>query len=160
MVETRPGLEPLSTSPERAGTRTNGRRDYQTSGHYTLKAAVKALGGRRLVDLRTSVGKALAAWRADLVADLGGAETLSTQQAAIVDLAVRTKLLLDSLDAWLLKQKTLVNARKRSVYPVLLQRTQLADALARYLTQLGLERRRAQVPELGDYLRKKAGANA
>jgi len=36
-------------------------------------------------------------------------EAISTQQAQVVDLAVKTKLLLDSVDAWLLTQRSLVN---------------------------------------------------
>ncbi len=54
--------------------------------------------------MRTTLGKALAQWRADLVADLGGRDAISTQRAAIIDLAVKTKLLLDSIDAWSLTQ--------------------------------------------------------
>jgi hypothetical protein len=92
-------------------------RAYQKHGLTTLKAAVKGLGGR-VIDRRTTLGKALATWRAELVRDLGGAETTSTQQAAIVDLAVRTKLMLDSIDTWILTQPSLVNARKRSLLPV------------------------------------------
>ena len=78
-------------------------RTYSTHGLTTLKRAVKGLGGR-VIDMRTSLGKALAEWRADLVADLGGRDAVSTQQAAVIDLAVKTKLLLDSIDAWLLTQ--------------------------------------------------------
>jgi hypothetical protein len=37
-------------------------------------------------------------WRADLVADLGGIEAISTQQLAIIDLAGKQKILLDSID--------------------------------------------------------------
>jgi len=40
---------------------------------------------RTYSDRRTTLGKTLARWRADLVADLGGREAVSTQQAAIVD---------------------------------------------------------------------------
>jgi hypothetical protein len=39
-------------------------------------------------------------WPRDLVADLGS--DISTQQSALIDLAVKSKLLLDSIDAWLL----------------------------------------------------------
>ena len=42
--------------------------------------------------------------------------------------------------AWLLTQPTLINKRKKSLLPVVLQRQTLADGLARYLAQLGLER--------------------
>jgi hypothetical protein len=64
---------------------------------------------------------------------------------ALVDLAVTTKLLIDTIDGWILTQPTLINARKRALLPVVLQRQQLADALARYLNLLGLERRRVVV---------------
>ena len=67
---------------------------------------------------------------------------------------MKTKLLLDSIDAWLVKQPSLVNHRKRALLPVVLQRQQLADALARHMTQLGLERKAKQVLSLSDYLRK------
>ncbi len=93
-------------------------------------------------------------WRHSLLNDLGGIEQTSTQQRQIVDLAVKSKLLLDSIDAWLVKQPSLVNHRKRTVLTVVLQRQQLADALARYMIQLGLERRSKQVESLRDLLTK------
>ena len=58
----------------------------------------------------------------------------SAQQLAIVDLAGKQKILLDSIDTWLFTQP-------RSVIPGVLQRQALADNLVRYLAQLGLERR-------------------
>jgi len=111
-------------------------------GHQlnVLKKAVKSLGGR-VIDQRTTLGKALAQWRQELIEDLGGPEAVSTQKQALIDVAVKTKLLLDSIDTWLLKQPSLVNARRRAVLPVVLQRQHLAESLARSLTQLGLERR-------------------
>jgi hypothetical protein len=60
--------------------------------------------------------------------------------------------MLDSLDAWLVAQPSLVNARKRSVYPVVLQRQALADALTRHLQALGLDRRAPKAPSLEEYL--------
>jgi hypothetical protein len=104
-----------------------------------LKQAVKQLGSRA-IDKRTSTGKALAKWRNDLLEDLGGHESVSTQQLALIDLAVRSKLLLDSVDTWLLVQPSLINVRKRTLMPVVIQRQALADALARYLSTLGLKR--------------------
>ena len=65
----------------------------------------------------------------------------SAQQLAIVDLAGKQKILLDSIDTCLFTQPSLVNSRKRSVIPVVLHRQALADSLVRYLAQLGLERR-------------------
>jgi hypothetical protein len=124
-----------------------------THGLYTLKRTVAQLG-TRVVDRRTSLGKQLAAWREDLVRDLGGAP--STGQLAVVDLAVRTKLMLDSIDAWLLTQPTLVLRRRKALLPAVRERQQLADALARYLGLLGLERREAPPLDLGAYLAQRA----
>ncbi len=122
-------------------------RSYTKHGLYTLKQAVKGLGGR-VIDKRTTLGKALAKWRGDLIQDLGGKESISTQREALVDLAVKSKLILDSIDAWLLTQPSLVNARKRSLLPAVRERQQLADGLARYLGQLGLERKSKDLPDL------------
>lgn len=100
-------------------------RTYSKHGLTTLKRAVNGLGGRT-IDMRTTLGKALAQWRADLVADLGGRDAISTQQAAVIDLAVKTKLLLDSIDAWLLTQPvSLVDRRRRALIPVVRERQQL-----------------------------------
>ena len=82
---------------------------------------------------------------------------MSAQQETIIDVAVRTKLLLDSVDAYLLAQQSLVNRRKRALLPVVKERQILADAMARYLGQLGLERRTRPAPNLMDYLRDKQG---
>jgi hypothetical protein len=90
------------------------------------------------------------------VNDLGGPDALSTQQRALVDVIVRQKLLLESVDAWLLVQPSLVSARKKALLPVVRERQGLADSLARFLGQLGLERRAVPVPSLADYLRQRA----
>jgi hypothetical protein len=119
----------------------------------TLRRCVAAIGGR-VIDGRTTMARSLAAWRADLVRDLGGDP--STAQLAVIELAVRTKLLLDSVDAWLLVQPSLLNARKRALLPVVRERQVLADALARYLGQSGLSRVAKDVPSLDDCLRQPA----
>ena len=130
------------------------KRTYSKHGLYSLKRAICGLDMGR-PDRRYRVFRVLAEWRSELIRDLGGAENLSTQQVAIVDLAARSKLLLDSVDAWLLAQPSLINARKRSLLPALRERTQLADGLARYMTTLGLERRAKPVPALAEYVEAK-----
>jgi hypothetical protein len=60
--------------------------------------------------------------------------------------------LLDSLDAWLLSQGSLVNLRKKSVYPALLSRNQLSDSLAKTLGQIGLERKAKSLGTLASLL--------
>jgi len=115
-------------------------RKYRSHGFYQAKRALKAFGSRT-IDKRTRTGKALAQWRTELVEDLGGVENCSVQQLTLVDLVCRQKLLLDSIDAWLLTQNV-VNKRYRTLIGVCKDRQQLADSLARYLSQLGMERRR------------------
>lgn len=129
-------------------------RGYQRSGFYTLKATLRALGPR-VIDKRTALGKQLAEWRDALVRDLGGADALSTQRHALVDVVIRQKLLLESIDAWLLVQPSLVNARKRALLPVVRERQALADGLVRTMVQLGLERRTKPLPSLAEYLAAK-----
>jgi len=115
---------------------------------------VEQLGGR-ILDGRGPVAKALGQWRAELIQDLGGAEQVSTQQIQLVELCVRSKLLLDSIDMWLLSQGRLVYGRTKTIYPAVIQRQHLADGLAKHLQMLGLERRGPKPVELGDYLAQK-----
>jgi hypothetical protein len=116
------------------------------------------LRGLHAIDQRMAAARALLTWRKELVADLGGETALSTQQRALVETAVRTRLFLEHLDAWLLAQPSLVNARRRSVLPVFKERLQLADALGRQLAALGLERHQPKPADLAEYLAK-YGAN-
>jgi hypothetical protein len=126
-------------------------RPYQKHGLYRTKAAVKARG-YRAIDGRTRAGKALAAWRSDLARDLGGLDQLSTQQRALLDEAVKLKLMLDSVDAWVLAQPSLVDKRKRALLPVVRERLSLVSQLHSLLRDLGLERKARDVTDLASYL--------
>jgi hypothetical protein len=116
-----------------------GSQNHLKHGVHALTALTKKLGTDRALDKRTTTGKALARWRQDLIDDLGG--DVSTQQESIITLAVKTKLILESIDNWLLRQPSLIDKRKRSLLPAVRERQALADALARYMSMLGLERR-------------------
>ena len=130
------------------------RRPYSRHGLNALKARVM-VKGLHAIDKRTAAAQALVAWRRELLADLGGEESVSAQQMALVDMVVRTRLYVDSLDAWLMEQESLVNWKRKSVLPVLRERQQLVDSLARILGQLGLERKAKPVPALSEYLESK-----
>jgi hypothetical protein len=132
-------------------------RPYQKHGLVALKRrlSVRGMGG---IDRRCRAARALREWRVELESDLGGAVAISAQQRAIIDVASTTKLLLDSVDRWLLEQEDgLVNRKRRAVYPVVLQRQQLADSLARQMALLGLERRQRSGPSLAEYVAEKYG---
>lgn len=121
------------------------------SGLYALKARVR-VRGLQAIDRRTAAARALMAWRQDLLSALGGQDATSPQEQALVDLAARTKLYVDSIDAWIMEQPSLVQARRKSILPILRERQALADSLARLLGQLGLQRRAKDVPNLQAYL--------
>jgi hypothetical protein len=111
--------------------------------------------GLAAIDGRSAASRALIAWRSELEHDLGGTDALSSQEKTLVELCCRDRLLLDSIDGWLLTQPSLVNKRRKALLPVIAQRQQLADALARHLGALGLKRRLKQAPSLEDYLASK-----
>ena len=125
-------------------------RTYQKHGLTRAKQAIREWG-ERAIDGRSKAGRALAAWRSALIEDLGGEDQVSAQQLTILELAARTKLLLDGIDAWLFEQPSLVNKRDRKLFAVVKERQQLADSLARYMGMLGLERR-SKVYDLTDYV--------
>jgi hypothetical protein len=78
-----------------------------------------------------------------------------------VEEAVKTKLILDSVDAWLLTQPTLINRKAKAVLPAVRDRQALVSTLRALLGDLGLKRRAKALPSLGEYLAGKSnGSNA
>ncbi len=86
------------------------------------------------------MGVALRAWRGDLLETLGGEDTVSPQRRALVELATRTHLMVESVDRYILGMPCLVNKSRRQLFAVVRERQQLADSLTRQLAQIGLER--------------------
>jgi hypothetical protein len=122
-------------------------------GYWAAKRALQRFGDH-VIDGRSRVARVLDEFRDELLRDLGGREAVSQQERVIVDLAVRTHLLVTSIDNYLLSLGSLVNRRKRALWPVVRERVALADSLARYMGQLGLQRREKPVPTLDEYLSK------
>lgn len=91
------------------------------------------------------------AYRDDLVASLGGADNLSTQEHTIIELIAKDWLILQSIDSYLL-QAGLFNKRKKSAYSLTIQRGTIADGLTRRLLALGLNRRSKPVQSLAQLL--------
>lgn len=127
-------------------------RPYQKHGLYAVRNAIQT-GGENWLEGLGEVGLELKAWRASIVADMGGDDNISAMERAVIELAVKTHLMLSSVDRFLLEQGSLVNKSKRQLFPVVLQRQQLADALARYMAQLGLKRRSKPLSGLAELLR-------
>ena len=91
------------------------RRSYSRTGLNALKARVK-IRGLVAIDKRTAAAQALIAWRNELLADLGGEESVSATQMALVDIAIRTRLYVDSLDACIMEQESLVKMTRLSCH--------------------------------------------
>lgn len=127
-------------------------------GLNTLKARVKCRG-LGAIDRRTNAARGLIAWRNELLAALGGSEAVTPQRAALVDMAVRTRLYIDHVDSFLMEQPTLILKRKRAILPVLRERQCLVDSLARLLAQIGLERQPKAVPSLAEYIARRESAS-
>ena len=84
--------------------------------------------------------RAIKAWKSEIVEALGGEEVLSPQRRTLLELASRSKLVLDHADAYLLDLPSLINRRKKTFIPLVDQRERVAEALARRLVQIGLDR--------------------
>jgi hypothetical protein len=100
------------------GGAPRGSMNHKVHGLWAAKNFLKTWGNQA-IDRRTTVGKALNEWKDEIVLDLGGSDNLSAQERAVLDIVVRLKLMLDSIDAYILQQKSLVIKKSRSVIPVI-----------------------------------------
>jgi hypothetical protein len=128
-----------------------------THGLRTYRRALTHLGTTKL-DQRTSVAIGVKRFVADVVRDLSGDP--SAQQLAVLEVAARTKVMRDAVDDWLLRQPSLLVARKRTLIPALTQRQQLATSFVQHMQALGLERKAKPVPSLAEFVREQEAAAA
>jgi hypothetical protein len=115
-----------------------------------------AARGLAAVDGRTLAARAVKMWKQELLTDLGGEENLSTQKRALVELVVRTRLMVDHVDAYLMELGSPVNRRFKRLHPIVGERQRLVDSLAKLLGQLGLERQMKPVEEIDAFLVRRA----
>jgi hypothetical protein len=109
----------------------------------------------------TPVERVVRAWRAEVLLDLGGPETVSAAKTALVDAALGTRIMLDSLDRYLFElaaQGGLVNRRNRRAFAIVADRMRVADSLTRQLGAVGLDR--VERPPLDLSQRGRASASA
>src|SRR2546422_6818277 len=119
--------DPKKGEPKRGRGAPKSNGNAKKHGLHSAKAALSEWG-QRAIDGRSALGRALAEWRQQIVTDLGGADALSAQQHSVLDVIVRTKLLLDGVDAWILEHGALVNRRKKALLPIVRERAALADS--------------------------------
>jgi hypothetical protein len=130
------------------------RRKVKKTGLRSLMQRVST-DGLQCLDARSAGYRTLMVWKQELCRDLGGEESLTVQERTLVDLALRTKLLIDHVDTFLMEQNSLINKKRRSAYPVLAQRSSLVNVLLNVLKELGLKRRPKDIGSLEDYLKSK-----
>ena len=136
------------------------RRPYHRHGQGLVTKAIPYLVERvkdpaLRDDALTPVERAARAWRTEVVQDLGGPEAIPAARTALVDAALGTKIVLDSLDRYLFElaaQGGLVNRRNRRAFAIVADRMRVADSLTRQLATLGLDRQERPPQDLASYL--------
>lgn len=82
-------------------------------------------------------------WVDEVIETLGGGDRVTAQQRALISSVAKTYLILEIVDGYLFRQpdveSAIVNSAKHSLRPIVIQRQQLADSLARQLVILGLD---------------------
>jgi hypothetical protein len=122
-------------------------------GFKSVKARV-LVQGLSVIDKRSLAARALLEWKERLIRDLGGEKAISTQKETLIELVVRTRLLVEHLDNFILGCPSLVNKKRRSIYPIVRERQHLVDSLARMLGQLGLAKLPTEMGDLREYLKE------
>src|SRR6266446_473176 len=148
----KPGRRKAILPPSVPAPRGNDRRPR--TGLLALKAKVM-LRGLAVVNRRTKAARDVVKWRAELVAELGGEPGMTAARLTRIETLVRTKLLLEHLDAQLLEYDTLFSRKRGTLRPqvkaILTERNRMAEALERGLAALGASRSKGTVlPSLDD----------
>ena len=148
----KPGRRKAILRPSVPAPRGNDRRPR--TGLLALKAKVM-LRGLAAVNRRTKAARDVVKWRAELIAELGGDQGMTATRLTRIETLVRTKLLLEHLDAQLLEYDTLFSRKRGTLRPqvkaILTERNRMAEALERGLAALGASRSKGTVlPSLDD----------
>jgi hypothetical protein len=99
---------------------------------------------------------AAAELRAQIIADKGGLEAISTAERLMIDLAVEAAIKHQRVSAYLSTLPSLVDKRRHRVWQVVLDTARLSDRLQSLLRDLGLGRRPKPIESLEQYLARKA----
>lgn len=129
--------------------------ETRTIGAVKSKILLK---GMAVIDKRSTAAQNILRWRRAVIDDLGGPAALTTAQLTLVELAARTKAVLDHLDAHLLSKTSLLKGQQAKAVPLVQDRLKVADSLTRALISLGLDRKPTVLPALTSYVSGKYGA--
>ncbi len=136
-------------------TRVGYRQERPRITAYALRqarSAFEVLNHVKRLNRRTRAGKAVTQWENQFIDAMGGPDVLSPQLETVCRMAARTRLLLEVVDGFIATMESPIHRGKRALWPVIMQRQVLADALLRQLQAMGLERRAKRVPSVREYL--------
>ena len=133
----------------RGGQPRNG--SARKHGHHARKLKLTDV---RLVDIsqQNGPGRLVAAKAEAIFADRGGRANLSELQQDLVNRYLVTELLIQSIDFWLLEQKSIINKRKKTAIPILAERNRLTETSLKLAQAIGLERKEPPAPSLAEFL--------
>jgi hypothetical protein len=140
-------LSDSPTAPATCRTPSKPRQRHGLTG--LIRGRSRAVAPK--LDARSLESRAVAAYRADLFSSLGGRDMLSAQEITLVEMCSRDWFILQSIDSYLL-QAGLFHRKKKTAYPLTIQRQTIADGLTRRLLALGLNRRSKPVNTLAELL--------
>jgi hypothetical protein len=144
-------LLPAPTTPEASTKPPKPRRSNQEHGlSSTIRGRYKVDIGQ--MDKRSARYQALAAYKADLISDLGGKDSLSTAELTLIDLCAEDWLLLQEIDVFLLSVGSF-HRKKRAAYALTMQRCTITESLTRMLQAIGLKRRAKPAQTLVELLK-------
>lgn len=141
----------MKNGSDDVGGNTAGSKPHRPKKHIMHGLSQRIRGRSTQLHGNSAVVRAMADYKADLVASLGGLENLSSQELTLVEMCAKDWLLLQDIDAYLLQVGS-YNRKKRQAYPLLASRCQIADSLTRKLQALGLSRRSKPINSLAALL--------
>jgi hypothetical protein len=112
-------------------------RQRRTHGLHTLRRTLRTLTTVK-IDGRSALAVAVRTFKADIGRDLG--DDLSRAQQVILEDTAQTWIIRQELDDYISRQPSLVT-KKKAILPIVRERVQVAEHLAKQLDRLGLERR-------------------
>lgn|SRR5262245_53840420 len=97
-------------------------------------------------------------WRNGLIRQLGGRDRVTPAQLALISAAAGSWIVLSAVDAVMfdmLAHDGLIDPDAKALYPIVIERQQIAAGLAKLLTTLGLHTIKAEVEDLNVVLARR-----
>jgi len=142
-------------------TKSPQKRPYQAHGLYALQRALEAIKDfDKWLESQGEAGTPLRNLRAQMIHNQGGESVITAHERIAIDATLKTYLYLFLIDDFvLIEQGSPVNRRDRRLFPVVLQRGPIYEAVMKagpILNELRKNRPKKEPILLPDYLKSKA----